>query len=341
VATAARPLAAARNRRVVLVVALTALAAAAAVIGVTLLQTRGQTTTLPGAVIHPRKGPPLLQLEFGVRSDGEARALARAEALFDRRPVTAHQVAQAATVFRRYHSFEARLAAALAGWRGPSSLEAVKQVVSAHPNDPAALLNLGWADFQAGRNADAVAAWRRAAVRYPDSPYGVDAEDALHGGPQGLPAIVTGLELPHAIATLPAAQQLAALKRAAAGPDVRAKLLYGTFLWNGLRMPISAERVFASAARLAPHDALVRTAAAVGLFSKAHPRRAFAHLGPLTGVFPRSPAVEFHLGELLLYVSEFGKAAKQLRAAVADGPHSPYAKDARTLLASLASTRSK
>ena len=237
-ATAARPLAAARNRRVVLVVAGAALAAAAAVIGVTLLQTRGETTTVPGSVTQARTGPPLLQLELGTRSDPEAQALAQAETLFDRD----HQVARAAAIFRRYHSVEAQLGSAFASWQGPSSLEAVEQLASAHADDPAVLLNLGWAYFQAGRNADAASAWRKTASRYPDSPYGVDAQDALHSGPPGLPPIVTGAELPRSIANLPAARQIAALKRAAAGGDARAKLLYGAALWNYLHMQDSAER---------------------------------------------------------------------------------------------------
>jgi tetratricopeptide (TPR) repeat protein len=337
VATVARPLLADRNRRVVLVVVLSALVAAAAVVGVTVLQTRGERTTVPGAVTHARSGPPLLELEFGLRSDSEARALAQAETLFDRN----RQAAAAAEIFRRYHSVEAQLGLAFASWRGPSSLEAVKELAAAHPDDPAALLNLGWADYQAGRNADAAAAWRRTASSYPDSPYGVDAEDALHGGPPGLPPIETGLELPRALQNLPAAEQVAALKRAAARPDARAKLLYGATLWNILRMPVSAERQFAAAARLAPHEAVARTAAAAALFSKSSPRRAFAHLGPLTAVFPHSAVVEFHLGVLLLYIGERAKSAKQLRAAIADGPRSPYAKPARTLLASLVRTRSK
>jgi tetratricopeptide (TPR) repeat protein len=206
---------AARNRRVVLVVALSALVAAAAVVGVTVLQTRGERTTVPGAVTHARSGPPLLELEFGLRSDPEARALAQAQTLFDRN----RQAAAAAGIFRRYHSVEAQLGLAFASWRGPSSLEAVKKLAAAHPNDPAALLNLGWADYQAGRNADAAAAWRRTASNYPDSPYGVDAEDALHGGPPGLPPIETGLELPRALQNLPAAEQVAALKSGAARPD--------------------------------------------------------------------------------------------------------------------------
>jgi tetratricopeptide (TPR) repeat protein len=337
VATAARPLAAARSRRVVVIVGLAAFVAAAAVVGATLLQTRGEHTSVPGAVTHARAGPPLLQLEFGTRGDAETRALARAETLFDRD----HRVAQAGAIFSRYHSVEAELGSAFTSWQGPPSLGTVKKLAAAHANDPAALLNLGWADYQAGRNADAAVAWRRTATRFPDSPYGVDAEDALHGGPPGLPPVVTGLELPGAIANLPAAAQIAALKRAAAAGGATAKLLYGTTLWNYLRMPVSAERQFAAAAKLAPHDAAARAAAAVGLFSKSSPTRAFAHLGPLTAVFPHSPAVEFQLGALLVYIGKYGKAAKQLQASLEDGPHSPYAKDARTLLASLARTRSK
>jgi tetratricopeptide (TPR) repeat protein len=321
----------------VLVVGLSAVVAAALVVGITVLQTRGERTTVPGAVTHARSGPPLLELEFGLRSDPEAQALAQAQTLFDQD----RQAAKAAAIFSRYHSLEAQLGLAFATWDGASSLGTVTKLAAAHPNDPAALLNLGWADYQAGRNADAATAWRKTASRYPDSPYGVDAQDALHGGPPGLPPIETGLELPKSLQNQPAAAQVAALKRAAARPDARAKLLYGATLWNLLRMPVSARRQFAAAARLAPHDAVARAAAATALFSKSTPRRAFAQLGPLTAVFPHSAAVEFHLGVLLLYIGERAKSEKHLRAAIADGPRSPYAKPARTLLASLVRTRSK
>lgn len=335
-ATAARPLAAARSRRVVLIVGLAALAAAAAVIAGTVLQTRGQTTTVPGAVTKARQGRPPLQLEFGVDSSADARALSRAAALYNGK-----HVQQAAAIFRRYHSVEAQLGSAFAGWSGPSSLASVEQIAAESPSNLPALLGLGWADYWAGRHADAAAAWQRAARLGADSPYGVDAEWALHGGPPGLPPIVTGLELPKGLAHLSAAAQLAALKRAAARPDARAKLLYGAMLWNFLREPISAERALEAAAKLAPHDAVVRSAAAVALFSKGNPTPAFAHLGPLTAAFPHSAAVQFHLGVLLLYIGENGKAGRHLRLALGDGPHSPYAQPARTLLASLASTRSK
>jgi tetratricopeptide (TPR) repeat protein len=337
VATDAPPLAVARKRRVVIVVASVAAVAAGAVVGVTLFQTHGEHTTVPGAVTKARQGQPPLQLEFSLVESPEARALARAETLLDKD----RQPAQAVAIFRRYDSLEARLGALFAGWQGPESLPAVKRLVAAHPHEPAALLNLGWADYQAGRNADAVAAWRRTASEFPDSPYGVDAEDALHPNTiPGLPIIVTGLAPPASIASLSPVQQLAALKRAAAKNDPSAKLVYGAALWN-LRRPLSAERQFAAAAKLRPHDPLVRTLAAVGLFSKASPVRAFGQLGPLTGVFPHSAAVQFHLGVLLLYVGAHDKAAKHLSAAVADDPHSPYAKPARTLLTSLGHTRSK
>jgi Flp pilus assembly protein TadD len=313
-----------------------ALAAAAAVVGVTVLQTRGETTTAPGAVTNARPGRPPLQLEFGVDSSAEARALARAAALYN-----GNHVEQAGAIFSRYHSVEAKLGSAFVTWRGAAGLAAVQQIAAASPTDLAALLNLGWAEYWAGRNGDAATTWQRAARLGADSPYGVDAETALHGGPAGLPPIVTGFALPHSIATLPAVAEIAALKRAAAKPDARAKLLYGVTLWNFLREPVSARRQLEAAAKLAPHDAVARVAAAVSLFSKADPTPAFAHLGPLTAVFPHSAVVEFHLGVLLVYIGQYAKAGKHLRATVAYGPHTPYARQARTLLASLVHTRSK
>ena len=45
------------------------------------LQTRGESTTAPGAVTKPRKGRPPLFLDFGVRGDAEARDLSRAPTL--------------------------------------------------------------------------------------------------------------------------------------------------------------------------------------------------------------------------------------------------------------------
>lgn len=316
--------------RVLAVVALAAVAAVAATVGGTLLQTRGETATVPGAVSKPRAGAPLLLLDFGVRDDAEAKELARAQALYSK-----GRRAEAEAIFSRYDSLEAKLGAAFARWPA-GSLDAVKRLVAAHPGSSLAELELGWALYWSGRNADAVAAWRRAETLQPDSPAAVDAQTALH--PEmipDLPYIVTGRSFPPALTNLPAAAQLRALAGAAARPDAEAKLRYGVFLWN-LRRPVSAERQLAAAAKLAPHDPVVRTAAAVAAFSKENPVRAFGRLGPLTGEFPRAAVVRFHLGLLLLWTRKVQKADRQLRLAVAADPTSVYATQAKTLIRALA-----
>jgi tetratricopeptide (TPR) repeat protein len=336
VATEASSLAATRNRRIVLVVALAALVAAAAVVGATLLQSRGERTTVPGAVTKERPGRPPLELDFGVAAGPAARALRQAQALYD-----SGRVAVAAPIFARYGSLEARIGSAFAAWPN-GGLAAVQRLASAHPRSGLVLLHLGLADYWAGRNADAVAAWEETAKVGADSPYGVKAEDLLHPSVKipGLPYVLLAFQPSRAIRELPAAKELTALARAAARPDARAKLLYGSALWN-LERPVSAERQFEAAARIAPNDPVARTAAAVGVFTKAHPAKAFGRLGPLTGVFPRSSVVRLHLGLLLLWIGEQKKAVKQFGTAVADDPQSPYAQDAKRLLAIPARTRSK
>src|SRR5436189_115765 len=156
----------------------------------------------------------------------------------------------------------------------------------------------------------------------------------------GRPPFVTPYEAPTAVRGLPASEELAALARAARRPSARAKILYGVALQR-LGRSVSAEQQFAAAAALAPRDAVAQTAAAVGLFTKAHPERAFGRLGPLTATFPRAAVVRFHLGLLLLWRLERRKGARQLRLAVTDNPHSPYAREARAFLARLASNGTK
>jgi tetratricopeptide (TPR) repeat protein len=287
-------------------------------------------------VTKERPGRPPLELDFGVAAGPAARALRRAQALYD-----SGHVGAAAPIFARYGSLEARIGSAFAAWPN-GGLAAVQRLASAHPRSGLVLLHLGLADYWAGRNADAVAAWEETAKVGADSPYGVKAEDLLHPSVKipGLPYVLLAFQPSRAIRELPAAKELTALARAAARPDARAKLLYGSALWN-LERPVSAERQFEAAARIAPNDPVARTAAAVGVFTKAHPAKAFGRLGPLTGVFPRSSVVRLHLGLLLLWIGEQKKAVKQFGTAVADDPQSPYAQDAKRLLAIPARTRSK
>ena len=160
--------------RVVAIVALAAAAAVAVTIGTTLIQTRGESTTAPGAVTKPRAGAPPLWLDFGVRSDAQARALAGAQALY-----TNGRRAQAGTVFARYDSLEAQIGAAFSRWPN-GTLDDLKHLVASHPLSSLVLLHFGWALYWSGRNADAIAAWQRAAAAQPDSPAAVDAQTALH-----------------------------------------------------------------------------------------------------------------------------------------------------------------
>jgi tetratricopeptide (TPR) repeat protein len=298
--------------RVVGIVALCAAAAVAVIVGGTLLLSRHESTTPAGAVTTPRPGKPLLQLELGLRRDAEAQALDRARNLLDRDA----QTAQAAAIFRRYSSVEARLGLAFATWTGPESLATVKQIADSAPDSSAALFNLGLADFQAGRNADAVSAWQQTASRFPDSPYAVDALDALSGEgvAPGLPPIV--------------------IDPAAVPARARPALVAGWRAWQ-LKHVVSARRELDRAAQLAPNSPETLVAAAVSRFSPDAPKAPFGLLGPLTATFPHDSIVRLHLGVLLLWRREIAKGKEQLRLAVAEQPSSVYAKQARRLLEAL------
>jgi tetratricopeptide (TPR) repeat protein len=312
--------------RVLTIVAAGACVAVAGTVGITLLQTRGESTTAPGSVTKPRQGRPPVFLDFGVRGDGEARALSGAATLLNK-----GKARQAGMIFGRYHSLPAEIGAAFARWPD-GGLDELKRLVSTHPESPAAQFNLGMAYYWSGRTGDAARTWRRVAVSYPDSPESVEAENLLYPSfKSGLPFIVTAVGEPSAPSF---AAQLRLLALAARKPDATAKLRYGLALWQLWRRT-SAERQFDAAAKLAPNDPVVRTAAAVGAFTKRAPVRAFGRLGPLTGEFPRSAVVRFHLALLLIWTGQPAKALKELRIAIADEPRSIYAREARQLVAAL------
>jgi tetratricopeptide (TPR) repeat protein len=312
--------------RVLAIVAVACAAAVAGTVGITLLQTRGEHTTAPGAVTKPRPGIPPLWFEFGVRQDREARELARAAALLKKGK---RQPAEA--IFARYRSLQAEIGTAFARWPA-GGLGELKRLVASHPQSPVAALHLGWAYYWSGRNADAVASWQEVAAQHPDSPEAVMAENILYAGrmPEGLPFIVAPIAVPAAVT----ATTLRLLAHDAERPDVQAKLRYGLVLWRLWRR-VSAERQFTAAARLAPDDPTARTLAAVGAFTKRAPVRAFGRLGPLTGEFPKAAVVRFHLGVLLVWTKKVEKGLAQFRLAVADEPNSIYAKESKTLISAL------
>jgi len=316
--------------RVLVIVALAAAAAAAGTVGVTLLQTRGETTSTPGAVTKPREGSPPLQLDFGLSGDAESRDLARAASLYNKGDHSA-----AALVFARYDSLPAQIGAAFAGWPD-GGLDAMKRIVAAHPKSSLAALHLGLAYYWSGRNADAEDAFTRAETLQPDTPYALSAATILHPEmpPQPLPVFLPSMRPPPGVESLAGPKQVEALARLARGDDVAARIYYGIALQN-LGRAVSAERAFASAAAIAPDDPEALAAAAVGRFRKEHPERAFSRLGPLARRFPHAAVVRFHLGYLLVWLGDRTQARKELQLAISEGPDTVYAKDARVLLASL------
>jgi tetratricopeptide repeat protein len=306
--------------RVFAVAGAAAVLVAGATVGIAWLQARGPSRN----AVHPRAGAPPLFFEFGVRDDPEARALARGAQLLKNGKRT-----QAAAVFGRYHSLQAQIGETFAKW---PDLSAVEQLAAHHEGSAVMRLHLGLALLWAGRDNDALTTLQEVGARFPDSQAAVDAEDVLYARDiPGLPYIIVPAAIP-AASTL--AQQVALAARAAARPDARAKLAYGLMLWR-LDRRVSARREFAAAARLAPTDPAVLTALGVSRFTKANPTPAFASLGPLTGRFPNSPVVRFHLGLLLLWTRQVGKGTTQLRMVAASHPDSLYGKEAGKLLSAL------
>jgi tetratricopeptide (TPR) repeat protein len=309
----------ARSRVFFLVALAAVVASGIVVIGV--LATRSNVPT-----VKPRPGTPPLALDFGLRNDAEARALSQAQDLYNRR----HEQKRAAEIFTRYHSLEAEVGAALASWPG-DTVKRLQTLAAEHPKSSLVALHLGLGLYWSRRDQEAETAWRAAEKLQPDTPYAVRAADFLH--PRfftGLPTFVPSFE--PALRITPTVFD--ALKREAATGGAHAKLLYGVALQR-LGRPLSAEREFVAAERLSPDDPEARTAAAVGLFDKDDPSKAFSRLGPLVRVFPRAQTVRFHLGLMLVWIGQVGQARTELRKARAEGPETPLGKQASALLSAI------
>jgi tetratricopeptide (TPR) repeat protein len=309
--------------------------AAAAAAGVTVAATVLTATHVhkPGSGLRP--GAPPLVLDLGVRTDPEAEALRRAEALYGdgkRR--------QAAAIFGRYTSQEARVGAALAGW--PAGRAGLERLARAHPRSAVVQLNLGLARYWERKTTQAEAAWRLAKRLAPDSAYAVRAGDLLHPDLPipGLPQFVPSFPSPPQLAKLSPPAQFRFLAGQARRGGVREKLLYGVALQR-LDRPLSAERQFAEAAALASDDLEAQVARDVGLFDKDRPAAAFSRLGPLAQAHPRSVTLRFHLGLLLLWLGQVSQAKAQLTQARADGPNTPLGREAQQFLVRLGKLRTR
>lgn len=299
--------------------------AASGVVVAGVLATRNHVPATP----KPRPGVPRLSLDFGVRDDAETQALQQAESLYN-----SGKLGEAAKAFARDRSLEGRVGAAMAAWPH-GTVAALQDLQAEHPKSSLVALHFGLALYYLHRDGDAASAWQAAASDQPDTPYAVRANDLLH--PQfapGLPAFVPSFPVPLQARVQSPQRRLASLRRAAAVGGAHAKLLYGAYLQQ-LERPVSAERQFAAAARLAPNDPDARTAAAVGLFDKGAPAKAFGNLGPLTRVFPHAQTVRFHLGELLLWSAQVKEARRQLQLAEQGGANTIIGVQAKRFLDAL------
>jgi tetratricopeptide (TPR) repeat protein len=277
----------------------------------------------------PKEGRPPLALELGVRDDAEAQDLRRGAALY-----AGGRLTEAAAVFDRYGSTEARIGSAFSRWPD-GTLDRLNQLAALSPQSAAVQLHLGLADYWIG-DPGAEAAWRSARTLEPDTMYSVTAGNLLF--PQffkGNPIFVTRAPLPDGFRSLSAAAQLDLLG-ARSTKSVAAALQYGAALQR-LGHQVSAERVFRQAAQRAPNDPEAQVAAAVGRFDKAAPAKAFSQLGPLTRRFPHAATVRFHLGLLLLWSGSIKGAEAQFVKAQKAEPGSPLAVEAGKYLKTLTS----
>jgi tetratricopeptide (TPR) repeat protein len=313
-----------------LLVALAAAGVAALVVGIVAITRTSPASSAQAQTTPATARAPALALDLGLRTDPEAVALRRANRLY-----SAGKRRAAGRIFARYRSVDAQVGAALAAWPD-GTLTRLELLVAEHPASGTVQLHLGLAEIASGHGQAAERAWRRALTRDPDSTAAVQAESLLYPRyAPGRPPFVPSFDVPPEIARLPAPRQLAALAQDARRPSVHAKLLYGSALQR-LGRPVSAEEQFTAAVQLAPGDAEALVAAAVGRFSKANPSLAFSRLGPLAPRFPHSQSVRFHLGELLLWIGQVGKAKQELRLAVDEGRSTPLGKSAATFLSTVA-----
>jgi tetratricopeptide (TPR) repeat protein len=321
------------RRRIVLLVGLAAVASVA-LVATAVVSSDGGSATKAGTP-ESRPGRPPLSLALGFRADREARDLERGAELYGQGNGHA-----AAALFARHDSLEAKIGAAFASWPN-GTFDRMEQLAKLYPEVAVVQLHLGLARLWAQRG-DPTEAWRAAIEAEPDTPYAVLAGNVLHPKlPRGLPTFVPSFSAPAEITRLAPARQLDALRRRAQrrGDGVRDRLLYGVGLQRVGR-PVSAGDVFEEAARQAPDDVEAQVAAAVGLFDKAAPARAFGRLGPLTRRFPDEPTVRFHLGVLLLWTARIEAAERQFRLASRTKPGSPLAREAARYLETIRKARS-
>ena len=232
---------------------------------------------------------------------------------------------QAAAIFSRYDSLEAKLGAAFAAW--PASEDRIEQLGALYPRSSLVQLHVGLSRFWAGP-AGALTAWREARDVEPDTPYAVRADDLIH--PEfapGLPGFIVSFDY------RVEGETPADAARSGSRPTGRCAGACST----GSRCRGSAgpsRRAAPSPRRcaLAPNDVDALVADAVGRYDKGNPSASFSRLGPLSRRFPHAATVRFHLGLLLLWQRNLEEATRQLELARKAEPGGKIAGEAKRFL---------
>jgi tetratricopeptide (TPR) repeat protein len=203
---------------------------------------------------------------------------------------------QAATAVRR----------AFAAWPHRTLVD-LEVLASRYPRDPVVQFNFGSVLFCAGFTQDALQAYRAAKEVGRDTQYRITADNLLHPQffDQGYPIFE---------------------------PTTRDPLLLRGSALQREGHQVSAERLYARAARLHPDDPEALTAAAVGRFDEDDLAASFSRLGPLTRRFPRSQTVRYHLGLLLLWIGEAKQGVQELETARRLGPGTALGREAERLV---------
>jgi tetratricopeptide (TPR) repeat protein len=307
-------------------VGVVAAVSAAAVVGVTVLQTEDEAAGRPEA---EREAPPL-ELGLGIRDDEVSEQLREAEQTYDRGQRAEARRTFEAILAENPDAVEAAVGAAIAAW--PSgTVRRLEQLAEEHPSSGVVWLHLGLAHLAGGRASAAEGAWREAEARDANSPSALRAEDLLH--PEmapGRPPFVARFAPVPELEGLAPARQLAGLHRRARLGGAGDWLLLGAAYQRAGR-PVSAREAFLRAAELEPESLPAQVAAAVGRFDKDDPSQTFSRLGPLARDNPRSGVVRYHLGLCLSWLGAVEDARRQLKLAGGDF----YGREAERLLSRL------
>ncbi len=303
-----------------MIVAVAVLAALAA--GAVVVITRSGSSSPESAAGKPLTGTPPVVLELPTAADGTGAA----------------QVLRAAQQQLPAGDVRVAVARAMAAYSGADPGKAIGVLERLDQHNPAVTLNLGLAEFWAGRTAAATATLEQTKRLDPYGFYGGRADDTLHlnmarGYPLYFPSTPVGT------ATL--VQRQAAVR---SNPNDAAAWLALAVMLEQPRGGRPADRIAAIAAarhavEAAPTDISPRVALAVLSFDKDRPSESMGTLGTLLQNAAGSSEIRFHVGMLAFWLGLDDQAVGEFRQVAKQDPSGPYAKLSDQLARCVSSVR--